>query len=466
MEKVNYYPLSPAQHLMFYAYRFSIHKQLMNIPTSCLKDTLLDMALLKQAVAASVQRHDVFGIRITKVDKQTRQYFSDRAVLTLGELDFTGQSAAAMDKRLHQIGAKATGLYDKPLASLYLIKTPDGKSGVFTVICHLIMDSWAITQFYKDIWDVYDALLIQAPPPKALPSYEAMLQKELDYQTSAQHDLDRAFWSEEIAGAPAGSPVGPPPISTHVNGSIMLEKYRKFKRKPDYRFGRGISLRTTARHAVHMVSAADMAKMTAFCQTNRIATTQVLFTLGVRLYLAKVNQREQDISFHLISARRGTLVEKLCSGTRVHPLILRTIMAEQVTFAEAIDQLREKQHAMFRHPNLSPLEMFALMSQHFAYSPLEGYSALHLTFQPVPLIDRNGVSVSTWWYCNGTAASAIGLSIMDGDATGALRCYYEYQDHQIKPETIARFHTYMIQVILAGIANPNISLKNLLDLPV
>lgn len=458
MQERKLYPLTPAQQLMFYAWRFTIYKQLMNIPTTCLTIEPLDLNVLKKAASLAIQRNDVFGLRLTREDKKSFQYFTDRAVLALEIIDFSDKSMAEMDRYLYKIGATSARVYEQPLASVYIIKTPDGKSGIFSCINHLIMDSWAITMFYKDIWEIYYALQNNEPLPKPLPDYEPELKKELAYQTSERHARDLAFWNNEIDG--------PPPLGTHVNGAIVLEKWRKHKRDPQYRFYRSVHFQTTARHVIHMVGSDDVAQMAAFCQANRLPTTQVLFTLGVRLYLAKVNNRADDVSIHTIAARRGTIHEKSCSGTRVHPLLLRTIMTEDLTFQDALLMIQEKQHTLYRHVDFSPLEMFNLMRKHFDYSPLEGFVALHLTFQPVPLTDRKGLPVTTHWYCNGAAASALGLSIMDGDGSGALRCYYEYQDKQVKPATVIKFHRYMIDVIRAGIANPAITLKELLDLPI
>ena len=52
---------------------------------------------------------------------------------------------------------------------------------------------------------------------------------------------------------------------------------------------------------------------------------------------------------------------------------------------------------------------------------------------------------------------------MDGDGTGALKCYYEHDD-QITSETIARMHDYLIKVLVKGIENPDVTIGELFDL--
>ena len=86
MENRKTYPLTSSQMSIFMAWKYSFHKQVMNIPTSFLTDSPLDLDVLKKAAAEAVSRNDAFGIRITKQGKERVQYFTDRKVLVLEKL--------------------------------------------------------------------------------------------------------------------------------------------------------------------------------------------------------------------------------------------------------------------------------------------------------------------------------------------------------------------------------------------
>lgn len=457
MEPRKTYPLTPTQNLIFLAQKFTVHKQLMNIPTSCLLDENLDPELLQKAAAEAVLRNDALAIRITKNGKDCAQYFADRKVLLLEIMDFTGKTNAEMVHFFQKTGETKMALYDSPLCKIYVIRSPEGKSGLFICVSHIIMDSWAISTFYRDIFNIYDALANKEAMPKPLSSYETALQKEIDYLSSDRYKRDYEFWNNEISG--------PPPIFTHVNGTVMLEKWRKFKRDPEYRFGRSLYFRTTARHVVRMVEKEDVDKMKAFCTENGIPSMQALFFFGIRTAIARVNDRQKDVAILSVAARRATLEEKNCGGTRATALPLRTIMEEDMPFTDALHAIIEKQTILFRHADMDIMKIFAIGHKNYGYSPLETYTPLHFTFQPVTL-EIHGRPTSTQWYCNGSAGSNAGLSVMDGDGTGALRCYYEYHDRVIKPETLEKIHDYMVRVILAGVEKPDIRMKDLLDIPV
>jgi hypothetical protein len=108
------------------------------------------------------------------------------------------------------------------------------------------------------------------------------------------------------------------------------------------------------------------------------------------MYLAIVNGRQKDISILSIVARRGTLEEKLTGGTRAIGLPLRTVMEEDISFLDAIRMVLEKQNFLYRHSDMGTMEIYAIMHKNYGYKPYETCFPLHLTFQPVALVGKNG----------------------------------------------------------------------------
>jgi len=459
LEERKYYPLSPAQLLNFMSWKYTFHKQIMNIPTSFLIEKPLDLAILKKAVEEAVQRNDSFAIRITKDGKETRQYFTDRELLLLETKDFSGKTVEEMNDFFNRIGRKKVSLYEQPLAKVYIIQSPEGFCGIYSCVCHLMMDTWAISMFYKDIMSIYHALTDNAPMPAPIRSCESVIQKEIEYKTSPQYEKGLEFWREEVKGD------GTLPTFTHVNGQGMLESYRRLIRKPDHPFARTFFMRTTARHEVLQVNKADVDIMKDFCIGHNIPTMQPLLFLGLRTYLSRVNNRAKDVSITDVVARRGTLEEKFSGGTRPQGLVCRTYMDEDITFMDALDFLIQKHNTLYRHADTFMMDIFDIIYSTYGMKSYEGYSTTLFTFQPIPLDFGSGMKSHSQWYCNGAAASSLYIMVMDGDEEGSLRCYYEYMDKIIQVETLKKCHNFMLAVIRAGIANPSITLKELLELP-
>ena len=73
-------------------------------------------------------------------------------------------------------------------------------------------------------------------------------------------------------------------------------------------------------------------------------------------------------------------------------------------------------------------------------------------------------AIETRWYSNGAVAQPFYLTVMDGDGTGGLKCYYEYMSNVIPRKEIADVHRYMTKVMVEGAKNPDITMKELYEL--
>lgn len=452
MEERTFYPLTPSQLSIFLSRKYSMHKSIINIPTSLVVKEAMDLNLLEDAVRKAVLRWDSFGIRLVK-DKEPKQYFSSREAQSIERLDFTGKSREEMEKTFLKLGAKKLEIYEAPMARFYILKTPEGYGGIFSVINHLIMDSWAISMFYKDCMEIYYALFNGKEMPKDVKPYEEVLKKEIMFRQTPQYEKSLEYWRKEFSGGE--------PIFTHINGSEVLEKFRKKRGYENARFAGAFYLRSTSGHDLHWIHKEDIEKMSRFLEENKFPSLQVLFQMGLRTYLSKVNGHEEDVSTYNIVARRGTLEEKMTGGTRVHFAHFRTIMPKETTFLDGCKILYDKQSELYRHADFSPMEMFEVEKELLPCKAGQSYRSASLTFQPISMRVREGLEIETRWYSNGAVASPFYLTIMDGDGTGGLKCYYEYMSNVIPKERISDVHRYMTQVMLEGARNPNITLEDL-----
>lgn len=457
MAQRTYYDITPSQELSFLNRQWTLHKAILNIATSVTVHASLDRRLLEGAVRQCILRWDALGLRFVKQGKVYRQYFGDRGCLYLEHRDFAG--AAEQEEFFAKLASRPMPIVDSPQAGFVIFTTPEGHTGIFSVFSHLVMDSWAISMFYRDVIEVYWALVNNEPLPKPPRDYEPVLAAELAYQGSQRFLADRAFWERETAVSQ--------PIFTSLKGSSVLAAYRRLTRQPNARQCWVQHLRTKADHVVLTVSPGDVAAFQAFLDVNRLPSMQILFVLALRTYLSRVNDREPDVRLRLSIARRATLAEKNSGGSRVHAINIRTILAEETTFAEALDVLMDNQNAAFRHSDFGGLEAVTLVHRFFAeQGSINGtdYADVMFTFQPVPMTVGHGLSCTTNWHCNGSFSLGSYLTIMDDDGSGGLRCYWERQVHYLPVEVIRDCHDFMVRAIRAGIERPSITLGELMDL--
>lgn len=451
------YDMTPSQELTLLNRHWTVHKSIINIATSVTVHAELDHLRLEEAVRACVQRWDCFGMRFVKHGRTYRQYFGERDCLYIEHRRFTDE--AEQDRWFAERARKRIPIHDSPQAGFVIFTTPDGSTGLFSVITHLIMDSWAISMFYRDVIEVYWALTHDEPLPKPPRDYEPVLAGELEYLRSDRRRADREFWVQQESGGQ--------PFFTSIKGSAVLDRYRRLSRKPTARQCWTQNLRTRADHVVLVIAPRDVARFQAFLDEQGLSSMQVLFVLALRLYLAKQNRRASDIRLGVTVARRATLGEKNSGGSRVHQLCYRTELPEELTFGEAIELLLAKQNEFFRHADFGGLESVNLVHELYGAEgskPGTGYCDIMLTYQPVPMALGHGLECSTQWHCNGAFSLPGYLTIMDDDGSGGLRCYWERQVRHLPVEVIRDCHEYMVEALRAGVARPSITLGELMSL--
>ena len=109
-----------------------------------------------------------------------------------------------------------------------------------------------------------------------------------------------------------------------------------------------------------------------------------LLLMGLRTFLQKEND-EDDISVTTTIARRATLLEKRCGGSRIHCFPFRTIVPKDDTFMEGLFKIRDAQNQYFRHASYSPSEYFNFRHDYYKLKDGQTYEPLSLTYQPLAM---------------------------------------------------------------------------------
>ena len=452
-----YYDITPGQQLLLYSQTFTIHKQINNIFTSILLEKKLDFDVLKSAIEYAYEQNDAFRLRMTKVDGKIKQYFADTEKPEVGLLDFTGKTQEEMDEHLSKIAHKPIRILNKPVTKVFLVRAWNGMDGIYFGVSHMVLDSWGICVFLQYVMEVYEAMKADSPMPKALSPLEPLLQKELEYKGSPQHQKDLEFWQDDFNSRGE-------PLLAHINGPSVLENFRKKKKNPELRYAKTFGFRTAASHEVLYIPKQLAEKVQAYCESKKISV-QSVYMFGVRTALSKLNDRQNDIGFTATYARRGTLQEKRAGGSRVHSSTFRTIIEEDITFEKACRQIYDYQMQIYRHAESDTVEIINLEGKTYNRKGyFTGWHTVIFTFQPIRLVLADGTPMHSKWYCNGAFSSPNYLTIMDADGTGALRCYHEYQHHTVTAERIREFHSLFVQAIVAGINDPQATVGSILDL--
>ena len=445
-----YYKLNYSQYMLFFSQKFSILKQINTVCTSYLLKMDFDEELLKKAIRTAYQKQEVMRLRITKVNKETVQFIADYEEPMINIADFSNKTKEEEKKYFEKIAHKNFSKYDKNMNAIYIVRSQDGYNGLALAISHISMDSFAVFAFYKLVIEYYMHYKEGTPPPADPASYTAMLEKELNYENTPQYQKDVEYWNEVFSR--------PAPTYTDVRGPFLLEKARK--KDPNATYAKTFTFNPFAKHLILKYEKELVDKMEAY-RAKYGVSVQSIIAVGMAVYIMAFND-SNDITMFLTYARRATLSEKTAGGCRVHVFPHRQIFDKDGSFVKAVSESYKEQCTTMHHLHFNSLKIFELEEKKYGRPVGAQYNAINLTYQPIRIQSPNNAKFQIMWYSNGTASQPLYPTIMDGNGTGDLHCYYEYKTKCYKPEEIRTAHDGFVKVLSIAMENPEISLNDII----
>lgn len=445
------YPLTQAQKLHFYCLKYCPKKQVLNIGSSLTIEVDLDWDVLRESIKEAIGRCEAMRIRFTH-DKEGNEY--QYVVKTddseIKHFDFTGWREEHAENKMREWTEIPFERYDSAMHRIVMIKLPNGFQGIYVCVDHMTMDAQSLILFYRDIIELYCHKKYEGIAyPKEMASYVKQLQKDLDYEAGNKaSQRDREFFEKLIASSE--------PIFNGLYGSGVLEEQRKKYNDPNMRAAFIAPKDVSANITTFRLEPEPSKKLMAFCEEHHISMTCLLL-LGLRTYLQKENGND-DVSITTTIARRATLTEKRCGGTRIHCFPFRTVISKDETFLQALEIIRDAQNQYFRHANYSPTEYYHYRQQYYHLKDGQTYEALSLTYQPLALkpegpgLDQLGsIRYDTGRYSNGVAGQPLYLTVSHRALDEGLDFGFEYQTGIVTPQKLEEVYYYLCRIIFRGV---------------
>ncbi|MBR3439329.1 MAG: hypothetical protein IKH13_07500, partial [Clostridia bacterium] len=340
---------------------------------------------------------------------------------------------------------------------IYFFNTPDGRNGIYINVIHLAMDAPAVFIFFADLLAVYEALESGGEMPRPLGSYKETLKKEIEYKHNAEKlQADKDFFVNYFKKDGE-------PIWNGVMGSGPLDRARIKKKNPELRAcGSFDPIHDRAELARRPLSVEDSRVILNYMEQNRLSGECVI-QLGMRLHVSKINHRHDDTHFLVLSNRRKTVNDKRCGGTMASALPWRIILPEELTFNEAVERLRGLQAEIMRHNNYPFITWLENERELFNYSMVDGTSTMMFSWFPLEDDTMNGWEYEFHSYSLGRYVMPLYTYTMKDSVTGGLRFAYLHRTNQISTADIDRLHDNTVKALVMGCANPEMTLKEILD---
>lgn len=425
-----YYELTPSQEVIKMQLLFSLDKRVINILSSATSDKLLDVDLARQAISLAFMRNDSMHIKFVKKRKLV-QYFDDMA--TCPEIPYVEfVTKEEQEEFVKQRKKNAIRYKHGKVVEFYLCKTYDNKFMIFVKICHLIADLYGLNVFYKDLFEVYDALANGKPLPKPLPKFEEVVKKDLAYKHNEKiKQRNFEFFDEYMRQREE-------PYYAGVHGLHSQIAKKNFEKRSMKMF----LINNQTESYMKPMDRKTSSKIVDYCIEHKITPANFLF-YAVSLTQSKLNNNVRNQLQLELSNCRGTALERSVGGTKTQSLGCYVTMDPEEKLSESLDTFCKNQTLFYRHLGFSDFAFQMLTHKIWKSSNLRTYYAL--TFSFVPVAKPEGVSIQI--YSNNKCALPCYYAVMFDVNTHEMQFIYDAQRKLVCAEDIDRFHAAFEKVV-------------------
>lgn len=454
------YELTSAQKLHYYSMKYCPKKQVLNIGTSLVIQLELEWDKLEQSIKEAVERCESIRVQFAEdKDGKAYQYVPKNAQVEVKHFDFSHWQEQHAHDKMTEWTSTPFEMYDTPLYEIVMIKMPQGFHGMYVKVNHMVMDAQSLIVFLKDIMEIYSTKVLEdSVYPKEMASYIDQLKKDLEYEAGSKaNQRDREFFEGLITESE--------PIFTDIYGKGKLMAERERTGNPNQRAAVNTSDNVDANLANFHLEWEPTERLLKFCEEHHVSLTCLLL-MGLRTYLQKENEVD-DISVSTTIARRATLMEKRCGGTRIHSFPFRTIVSRDETFLEGVFKIRDMQNQYFRHANYSPSEYYAFRRQHYGLTNGQTYEALALTYQPMAMKMPGAEKLEDFKYnvkrySNSACAHTLYLTVSH-DVEGGLDFCFEHQTGVVTYEKLQEVYFYLCRILFHGIEDCSRTVSEIIE---
>ncbi len=455
------YPISSSQQMMYLmSLKYGSGYPVNNIGCGYYWQGDFDRDLMKESIYEAIERCDTMRLRFVKDGKiNILQYVTEKSELKVENWDYSEMTVEEAEEKLTAFSRQNIPMFNCVLHRIALIKFAKGYHGIYMRIQHLAMDAYSVKVFLNDIFEIYNSKTKGTPYPKPMRPYIPALENDLKYLASEQHEIDKKFWFDSLANTKE-------PIFT----DYMIENRLKQQQKKqfDKRYADIHSGSPDASIMKFSMSDRDSKKVMKLCEEKGLSIFSVI-SMGVRTALSCFNDNQQDVSFKMIINRRGTIAEKKSGGLRINFLPMRSVIAPEETFSQAVNKISEIQSEMYMHSNLSFLE--TLKERHKSM-PKDAkfdstYDSFGLSYQPLMKIasinEKMEKTAKSIWYNNGATMIPLYVTIKHRTVDEGLDFVFEYRQEPEASYDLSIMYEKIRRTLLLGAENPDITVGEILE---
>lgn len=455
-----YYPLTAAQKLHYDWIRKYKTQQVSGVSVVASLKAPLDFGLLKKCIQLEIERYGCMRIRFSKPDEmgEIKQYIVKKDTRDIPLKDLSGMSLAEADHLMQQWAYETFDGDNIPLCDVTMVKLPEGYNGFFIHMDHRLIDSCGLVVMINDLMQLYTHYRFKTDYPKDLADFEEVLAKDLSKASNEKRFAkDKKFWDDQLDALGE-------PLYSDIQGPSVLAEARKLHGNEQLRAA-DIELENLfVAVKDYYLEPEPTRNLMDFCMNHQLSMTNLLL-LGIRTYLSKVNNGQEDITIENFISRRSTHDEWTSGGSRTIMFPCRTIIPADMEFLAAAYEIQNVQNRIYMHSNYDPALIKEEMRKRYKTPEHTVYESCYLTYQPMPVKMDNphlvNIPQHAKWFANGAATKKMYLTVSHTE-NGGMNFSYHYQTAHLNEHDMELLYYYMMRILFKGIAEPDMSIGEIM----
>ena len=370
----------------------------------------------------------------------------------------TGMTLAEADDLMQQWAYQTLDGDDIPMCEIYMMKLPEGYNGFFIHMDHRLIDSCGLVVMVNDLMQLYTHYRFGTDYPQDLADFEEVLESDLKKANSEKRFAkDKKFWDDQL------DELGEP-LYSDIQGPSVLEAARKKHKNKKLRAA-DIERKNLFVAVKDYVLEPEPTKWLAhFCMNHQLSMTNLLL-LGIRTYLSKVNNGQEDITIQNFISRRSTHKEWTSGGSRTIMFPCRTVISPDTDFLSAAYEIQNVQNRIYMHSNYDPALIMEEMKKRYNTPDDTTYESCYLTYQPMPVRVDNPflkeMQMHSKWFANGAATKKMYLTVSHTE-NGGTNFSFHYQTACLTEKDMELLYYYMMRILFKGIAEPDMTIGEIM----
>jgi hypothetical protein len=371
----------------------------------------------------------------------------------------SGMTLAQADETMQNWAYETFDGDDIPMCDVTMMKLPEGYNGFFIHMDHRIIDSCGLVVMINDLMQLYTHFKFGSDYPQDLADFEEVLEKDLARATNEKRFAkDKKFWDDQLDALGE-------PLYSDIQGLAVLEDARKRHKSKKLRAADIEMDNLFVAVKDYYLEPEPTKNLMDFCMNHQLSMTNLLL-LGIRTYLQKVNDGQEDITIENFISRRSTHDEWTSGGSRTIMFPCRTVISPETDFMTAAYEIQNVQNRIYMHSNYDPALIMEEMRKRYNTPENTTYESCYLTYQPMPVKLDNPhlvkVSQHCKWFANGAATKKMYLTVSHTD-NGGMNFSFHYQTAHLKEQDMELLYYYMMRILFKGIAEPDMSIGEIIS---